>query len=449
MERFTIRSTHKLVSVALALLMLCSSRVNAGSFSASGSTLTLDLDVASQLVTVVATSTTYTFTLSGGATNTWSGTTSSSVSVSGAVLTVTATGMSTFSTIIITDSQTGNAVTFNTSGSNVYADHITITLDDTPGAVTFNGSSSFSGSNALTVTTSGYISFTSGASLTTVDGSLSLEANMQATSRDFAFSGIMVNNATVQITGTGVLTMRGKGGSTGSKASYLNKGIAVINEGQVIGGTAGTTTIEGRGYTGVSGTIEGQGVLVHSLGSATTASRISSNGSNVSVKGYGSNNTSAGSSSEVNAGVVLGGPSMIADTQGGIISAGGSGTVTITGYGGTTANPTATRYTNSFGVYMAGSATSITSGGGAVSVTGTAGGPESLSDYNHGVMVSSGNISAGTNGNDTVTGTGGPGKGSGADHYGVAISGYTLIRCICQSLQASVSRCAIAKSNHI
>ena len=51
MERFTIRSTHKLVSVALALLMLCSSRVNAGSFLASGSTLTLDLDVASQLVT--------------------------------------------------------------------------------------------------------------------------------------------------------------------------------------------------------------------------------------------------------------------------------------------------------------------------------------------------------------------------------------------------------------
>ena len=62
MERFAIRSTHKLVSIALALLMLCSSRVNAGSFSASGSTLTLDLDVASQRVTVVATSTsTYTF----------------------------------------------------------------------------------------------------------------------------------------------------------------------------------------------------------------------------------------------------------------------------------------------------------------------------------------------------------------------------------------------------
>lgn len=62
MERFAIRSTHKLVSVALALLMLCSSRVNAGSFSASGSTLTLDLDVASQRVTVVATSTsTYRF----------------------------------------------------------------------------------------------------------------------------------------------------------------------------------------------------------------------------------------------------------------------------------------------------------------------------------------------------------------------------------------------------
>jgi hypothetical protein len=55
------------------------------------------------------------------------------------VLTVTATGRSTFSTIIITDSQTGNAVTFHTSSSNVYADHITMTLDNTPGALTFNG----------------------------------------------------------------------------------------------------------------------------------------------------------------------------------------------------------------------------------------------------------------------------------------------------------------------
>ena len=58
-------------------------------------------------------------------------------------------------------------------------------------------------------------------------------------------------------------------------------------------------------------------------------------------------------------------------------------------------------------------------------------------------------IPACTNGNETVSCIGGPGKGTGADHYGVAISWYTLIRCICQSLQASFLRCAMVRSNHI
>lgn len=411
---------------SLILMSLCSVRAVAGAFSASGSTLTLDLNVASQLVSVAATSTTYTFTLSGGATNTWSGTTSSSVTVSGSVLTVTATGRSTFSTIVITDSQTGTAVTFSTSGVNAYADNITISLDNSPGAVSFSGSSSFSGSNALSVTTSGYVNFPSGSSLSAVDGNISLEANMQTTSNDFAYSGIMVDNATIQITGAGVLTLRGKGGSSGAAASYLNRGIAVINGAQVIGGTTGTTTIEGRGYTGVSGTVQGQGVLVYSIGGAATVSKISSNGSNVSVTGYGSNTTGqpTSASPQANAGVVLGGPSNTGSTQGGIITAGGSGTVTVTGYGGTTANPASTVSTYSFGVYMAGSATSITSSGGDVSITGTAGGADSLTDYNHGVSVFQGSVSTGTNGNLTVTGTGGPGKGTaGNGRHGVVVQG--------------------------
>ena len=96
-------------------------------------------------------------------------------------------------------------------------------------------------------------------------------------------------------------------------------------------------------------------------------------------------------------------------------------------------------------VYMAGSATSITSAGRAVSVTGTAGGADSQSVY----ILNAGSIPVCTNGNVTVSGTGGPGKGTGADHYGVAISGYTLIRCICQSLQAYFLRCAMVRSNHI
>jgi hypothetical protein len=112
-----IMKKSKLLCVLFLFLLCGIHETRAGDFTASGSTLTLDLNVANQLVSVVSNGTSYTFTLSGGATNTWSGTTSSSVSVSGAVLTVTSTGLSTFNTINITDSQTGNGVTFNTSGS--------------------------------------------------------------------------------------------------------------------------------------------------------------------------------------------------------------------------------------------------------------------------------------------------------------------------------------------
>jgi len=128
LSKFTYSGLPKCIITLMVMAMLFfGNKTYAGSFTASGTTLTLDLNVANQFVTVVSTGTTYTFTLSNGATNTWTGTTSSSVSVSGNVLTVTATGLSTFGTINITDSQTGTGVTFNTSGANAYADNINVT----------------------------------------------------------------------------------------------------------------------------------------------------------------------------------------------------------------------------------------------------------------------------------------------------------------------------------
>jgi hypothetical protein len=396
----------------------------AGAFTASGTTLTLDLDVASQLVSVVSNGTTYTFTLSGGATNTWTGTTSSSVSVSGAVLTVTATGLTTFGTINITDSQTGNAVTFNTSGANAYSDNFNVTLDNTPGAVTFNGASSFSGSNALNVTTSMYISFAAAAGLSTVNGNLTLDANTQATPNDFAFSGIAVNAATVQVTGTGALSMRARGGSSGlSLIFFANKGIVVYAGGQVKGGTTGTATFEGWGYNGLAGTTQAQGVVVTGTGALGT-STISSNGANVTVTGHGSNTTAAASYYQLNAGVVVGSMTNSPGTNAGIISSGGSGSVIVSGYGGTCANPVSTVDSYSFGVYVSGSSATITSGGD-LTVTGTAGGPDSLGGYNHGLTVFSGTIISGTNGNLVVTGNGGNTKSGSGNNNGIQLDGAT------------------------
>jgi hypothetical protein len=425
LRKSTFSGFTKCINTFMVTAMLFfGSKTYAGSFTASGTTLTLDLDVASQLVTVVSTGTTYTFTLSGGATNTWTGTTSSSVSVSGVVLTVTATGLSTFGTINITDSQTGNAVTFNNSGANAYSDNINITLNNSPGAVTFNGASSFSGNNAINVTTSMYITFAVASGLSTVNGNLTLDANTQATPNNFAFSGIAVNAATVQVTGTGVMSMRARGGSTGSSTLFLNKGIVVYAGGQVKGGTTGTATFEGWGYTGLSGTTGAQGVVVNGTGPLGT-STISSNGANVSVTGYGSNTTAAAVLNQLNVGVVVGTMTInMAATDVGIISSGGTGAVVVTGYGGTCANPASALVSASYGVYVASTSTSasITSGRD-LTVTGIGGGPDSLGGNNHGVYVNYSAIISGTDGNLVVTGTGGNSKSASSGNHGVSVTG--------------------------
>lgn len=416
MKQFT-----KILIICAAIF--CSTFAKAGSFTVSGSTITMDLNVASQMVTVVSTGTTYTFTLSGGATNAWTGTTSANVTVSGATLTITSAGKTAFSTINITDSQTGTGVAFATSGVNTYADNFNITLDNTAGAISFAGSSAFDGSNALNIITDGYISFPSASSLSSVNGDINLSANMQATPNAFSFSGIKVDAATVQITGTGLLTMRARGG-VGVNSSLNNKGIAVVTGGVVKGGTTGTTTIEGRGYTGVAGTTQGQGVYVFSLGTAPTPSTITSNGANVLVTGYGASSTAAAVVNQCNIGVVIGSPNQSANTQGGAITAGGAGTVTINGYGGSAANPASSISTNMFGVYVAGSNALVSSNGGNVVINGTGGGPDSLADYNYGINVLRGVIQPGTNGDLTITATGGNVKSGGANgNDGICIQG--------------------------
>jgi len=210
----------------LALLFFCNP-IFAGTFTAGEGTLTLDLDVANQLVSVVSNGTTYTFTLSGGATNTWTSSTSTNVSFTDSVLTVTPTKRNTFGNINFTDSQTGNAVTFNTSGTNVFANNFIITLDNTPGVVTFNGTTHFSDSNAIHVTTSTCIKFAVASSLSTVNGNLTLDVNTQSIPNDYAFSGIKVDGATVVVTGTGVLSMRARGGVTGVNHSFVKKCLAI------------------------------------------------------------------------------------------------------------------------------------------------------------------------------------------------------------------------------
>ena len=94
----------------------------------------------------------------------------------------------------------------------------------------------------LNLTTATNISLAGGASITTVDGNLTLSANQQATPTSGSFIGISLAGTVVQVTGGGNLTVLGKGGD-GAASQY---GITIAG-GRVQGGTAGLVNVQGTG----------------------------------------------------------------------------------------------------------------------------------------------------------------------------------------------------------
>ena len=177
--------------VAIAMLLCATTAAKAATFSEAGAQLNLDLNTANEAVAIVANATTYTLTLTGG---TWSGTNSANVTGNGAAsMTVTAAGLIAFNTLRLTDSATGTAATFNNSGANTYGDTFDITLDNAAGTITFNGASSFAGAASIAARTSRNISFAGGATLTTANGNIVLEANQQATTSAGDFIGVNIN----------------------------------------------------------------------------------------------------------------------------------------------------------------------------------------------------------------------------------------------------------------
>src|SRR5262249_25669380 len=69
-----------------------------------------------------------------------------------------------------------------------------------------------SGSGAATLISSGNIVLASGSSIATVNGDLSIEANQQAVPTAGDFIGVDVENALIEATGTGQVTVFGTGG---------------------------------------------------------------------------------------------------------------------------------------------------------------------------------------------------------------------------------------------
>ena len=382
--RRQIRLVRALFAV-VAVLLFTATTAKAGAFSEAGTQLNLDLNTNNEVVAIVSNGSTYTLTLFDKVTTlggTWSGLDSANVTGNGtATLTVTAAGLAAFDTLNVTDSAVNTSVIFADSGANTYGDTFNITIDNTAGSIEFSGASLFSGNAGITARTSRNIVLNG--ILKTVNGDLILEANQQAIATSGEFIGISIDpGSVVEATGTGIVTVLGRGSSF---ASNFRSGVALSSGAVIRGGTSGTLTVNGTG-----GTTSG------SVGVSVAFGTITSNGANVSVTGLGRG--SFGTTE--NHGVLV---------SNGLISAGGTGTVTVNGTGGAAASST------NYGVFVTAPSTQaigITSSGGNVNVTGQGGGI-GTGNNNIGVHVADfGGISAGGLGTVTVVGTGGATLGS-------------------------------------
>ena len=169
-----------------------------GNVISQGNVLNISITAFNDTLSVVSSGSFYTFILSG--TNTgWTGS-ATGVTTNGSNLTVDSTGLALYNTINITDTSTLDQVTFGDSGTNSYQSDFNVLLDsmgDTstaPGAISFVGATSFAGSHRLDVTTTKNILFNAGASLTSSDGNITLNANQQVPYLSGSFTGIDINH---------------------------------------------------------------------------------------------------------------------------------------------------------------------------------------------------------------------------------------------------------------
>ncbi len=313
------------------------------------------------------------------------------------------------------------------------------------------------GTGTIELRASQKIALAGGSSLATEDGSLVVAANQQAAAANGTFVGLMIDDASITTAG-GNIELRGRGGDTGNG----NYGVA-IHSASVQAGGAGTVTVVGSGgassgnsnygvdvYGGGLVTSSGGDVQVTGTGSGAggggigvlvryggrigaggpgkvtvtgTGSLASGDGnSGVWVNGTGATISSSGGDVLV-AGIGRGsGTSQnsrgVQVQAGGLVTAGGTGTVTVEGRGGVGEG------NQNYGVYLVGSestVSAVTSAAGNVHIGGTGGGA-GASNLNTGVLVGvGGRIDAGGGGTVTVDGTGGSGWGTG--NAGVRVGG--------------------------
>ncbi|MBL4585819.1 MAG: choice-of-anchor D domain-containing protein, partial [Flavobacteriales bacterium] len=237
-------------------------------------------------------------------------------------------------------------------GTNIFAVNANVDFDmqnddPTPGInrVIYEASSStlLSGTGSIVIKVSKDVRLQSGGNISTANGNITIEANQQPLPTSGSFRGIHLTTVgpptIIQCTGTGLLTIKGKGGNSGGESH----GIFLQGNSQIIGGTAGTTIIEGTGGASSSGFHFG----VQTINTST----ITTLGSNLNITGQGGGSGVSGTNTGI--------------SVGGVISTSGSGALTMNGTGGVSSGGP------NLGVY--GYSGTITTQGGDISITGLGG----------------------------------------------------------------------------
>jgi len=272
-----------------------------------------------------------------------------------------------------------------TAGGNSDIELVTVTGDVTLG------------NNDLQLLATQTVSLTTGAGISTVDGNVTLEANTAGTTNVDAV-GISLNNATISTSGTGDISLAGRGGDgTGAENNGVNVAAGSRIESTATGVDAGLITITGTGGTATNFS---SGVVFRDAGST-----VSTVDGAISITGEGATGTM-----EANHGVQFIGGATATSTGTGAQA----GTITLVGTGGSGTS-------SNQGVVIHSTDSAITSVDGDISITGQGGAGSEAA--NIGVFVFSGASiqSTGTTSDAatiTISGTGGSGT---ASNIGVSI----------------------------
>ena len=267
------------------------------------------------------------------------------------IVNVSAFSGSTFPNLTIYGGGGNNTVNFNgdiTFAANSYLDVELQNYSPDTNSVNLAANVNLitSGTGSIYMFASQNIQLNSGSSLVAQNGDIDVEANQQTPATTGNFIGVNLDDAIIQSTGSGYVTVNGCGGND---AGGYQLGVQVINGAKIIGGNT-TNGVFVLGTGGNSTNIVNRGVTVYGTGSAITSS-----GADVNVTGFAGTN-----SAHYGIGVSV--------LFGGQIGAGGTGSIQVTGTG---AGQTGSGYSQ--GLELAEVGSLIYSSGGNITITGTAG----------------------------------------------------------------------------